>query len=384
MYFTLILAGITSLQLSCSQLDKMEGSSSEKKLEERRWLIKRLWVRNTLGNDNFVGPHPLNRAQPILTQSLVIVSNGQDSISAFNRRSGQIEWRRDIDGGSESGAILVGNRVYFGASDSYFYALDAYTGEEKWKFKADSEILAKPTHQSGYLYFLSGNNRIYKLSLDGKFIWSQYHYDTSPISVRGGSQPWVKNGKVYVGLSSGLIVALSDMNGKTIWSKKINKNQKFSDVDSSPIVEGNRLYIASFDGATYCLNVRNGQTIWSIDQGGHSPVILREDKVYFSTNQGKMVAADKMNGKKLWEYQTGLSTQPIYHRGLIIFGEFAGDLIALDAGSGQKQTSYSTGLGIMGLPSITKEGQLYFMSASSNLWAMKIGLEKEAGKWPWE
>ena len=53
----------------------------------------------------------------------------------------------------ESTAAVVDGTVYFGALDSYLYAVDAQTGELEWTFQAGGQIKASPSVQEGVLYF---------------------------------------------------------------------------------------------------------------------------------------------------------------------------------------------------------------------------------------
>ena len=51
--------------------------------------------------------------------------------------------------------------VYFGSFDSNLYAVDAETGEEKWRFETGDRVLSSPTIADGAVYFGSDDGHLY-------------------------------------------------------------------------------------------------------------------------------------------------------------------------------------------------------------------------------
>ena len=77
--------------------------------------LSRQWSRSTLEKPHFKYRY-LNRMAPLLTESLVIQGNGVDGIRAYNRKSGHLVWGLNLQDGVEGGAVLDGNRLYFGST----------------------------------------------------------------------------------------------------------------------------------------------------------------------------------------------------------------------------------------------------------------------------
>ena len=105
--------------------------------------LQRQWSRSTLKKSHLGFRHG-NRMSPVLTNELVIQGNAVDGIKAFKRDSGVEVWSFTVQNGVEGGAVLDGDRLYFGAGDGYFYCLDAINGHVLWKFLLNSESLAQP------------------------------------------------------------------------------------------------------------------------------------------------------------------------------------------------------------------------------------------------
>jgi outer membrane protein assembly factor BamB len=51
--------------------------------------------------------------------------------------------------------------VYFGSGDGRLYALDARTGQEKWRFKTDGGVNSSPAVAGGVVYFGSTDGYLY-------------------------------------------------------------------------------------------------------------------------------------------------------------------------------------------------------------------------------
>jgi len=54
--------------------------------------------------------------------------------------------------GFGSSPAVAGGVVYVGSLDNWLYALDAETGQEKWRFKTDGEVYSSPAVAGGMVY----------------------------------------------------------------------------------------------------------------------------------------------------------------------------------------------------------------------------------------
>jgi len=368
------------LLASCSQLQNKEVS--------REFNFKKKWARSTLQTD-YLGYKRLHRMPPLVTKDLVIVSNAVDGMVAYDRKRAYKVWTFKVKGGVEAGAELVGDNLFFGASDGHFYSLNVLNGKINWSFPIRSEGLSKPLVNQGVVYFIAGNNVAYALnSSNGQKIWLYNRLDSTNLSIRGGSQPAAYGNKIILGFSDGFVVALNINTGQMAWEKPLNSNKRFRDVDSSPTVENDRIYVASFDDSLYCLNVKDGSEIWKVNEGGFYAITLFEDSLFYSTSTGKLLALDKKSGKELWsrELKHGMGTKPTVHKGLLIIGETEGSLKALDTKTGDLIGEYKSGAGISS-EVVIKDfndgfGNVYFLTKQANLFVLDMGWRnKENWKW---
>ena len=359
----------------------------KKRVTSRHFVIEKKWVRDTVVGEpvSFFSYH---RMEPIVTSDVIYQGNAVDGISAYKRKSGHLIWRLDITYGVEGGAELVGDTLYFGANDGYFYSVDAPSGRVQWTFPTKFESLGRPFVHKGIVYFLSGNNTVYALDRKtGRQKWLYARPNVGGLTIRAGSRPLVYGESVYVGFTDGAFIALNAKSGQLKWERQLNKNKRFRDIDAFPVRDGDLLYISSYDGHLFCIDSRNGQTIWKVDEGGYTAVTLEGSRLFYSTSNSFVIALDKRSGKELWriKLKKGVASQPKFFRGLIVFGVSRGELRAVDASNGHDVGRYAPGRGVTGTPYLDKEtGEVYFISADANLFALKMGWKKIVNTWPWE
>lgn len=367
LFFIFGLSGCSSLS------EKMDSWNSG---EHRVFETRGLWVKRTTEQDN-LGFRKINRMKPLLFKNLVIQANGLDGIVAYSQEAGAEVWRQKIANGAEASAAIVNDRLFIGANDGQFYAIDANTGKNLWTFPTRIETLSEPLLHEGVLYILTGNNTLYALdAVSGKQLWLYSRQDPSSISIRGGSKPAIRNGTVYVGFSDGSIVALLASNGALKWEKQLSKNKKFKDLDSDPLIEGDYLYVMGYDDQTYCLRAGTGDLVWKSEFGGYGSILLAGDRLYFAATNGQFVALNKETGTRVWSHATkeGIATSASLYKGLIIFGESQGSLKVLDAASGKLVSSFDPGRGILSAPLVDeKNSRVFFISNEANLYSLKIG-----------
>ena len=89
------------------------------------------------------------------------------------RQSKQYQgWNVRVGGSISVIPLVHEGAVYFGSCDKNFYALDAETGREKWRFTTNDVILGgKPGLGEGVLYFGSFDHHLYAVDLEGREQW---------------------------------------------------------------------------------------------------------------------------------------------------------------------------------------------------------------------
>lgn len=376
--------GCISGLAGCSSLREANNRNREFKIESS-------WTRQTTQSP-YIGFRRMNRMTPIVTDQMVIQANAIDGIIAYRRGDGTELWRRKLVNGVEGGAQLVGDRLYFGASDGEFYALSVMDGRTIWTAPVRAETLAPPTIENGVVYFESGADVVYALDAStGKQIWLYNRQVTGNLSIRASTRPVVAGENLLVGFSDGFLVALRKRDGGLVWERKLGKSLRFRDVDATPVVDGSDIFVASFDAALYSLNAESGEVNWSLDDGAYVPVTLGtgrfSDRLFYSTATGKILAVEKKTGRvfSTLKINKGIPTQATLFKGFIVYGESEGGLVVADPENGQTVGRFDPGYGVVSRPAVIgSTGEAYFLSNGANLYALKMGYQRGTDLMPWQ
>jgi len=93
-----------------------------------------------------------------------------------------------------SSPVVAGGAVFFGSGDGHLYALDAASGELRWKFKTGDVVHASPAYAAGTLYFGSWDSYFYAVdAVTGKEKWRFHGGEDALIHNQVGFQsspPW--------------------------------------------------------------------------------------------------------------------------------------------------------------------------------------------------
>lgn len=215
------------------------------------------------------------------------------------------------------------------------------------------------------VYLLKNNGALYAISrLDGRVSWRR------KLGTLAAASPACSHGVVYVvllerrrGSKAGRVVAVSARSGRTRWSRKLP-----SRAEGSPLLDRNRLFIGTEDGTVYALRARDGRIRWKTKASGavKGAIALDSGKLYFGDYGGKLHAVRRRDGKKLWKVSTGGSgplglgdgnfySTPAVRFGRVYIGNTNGDMYSFSSADGKLAWRKHTGDYIYASPAV---GQL--------------------------
>jgi outer membrane protein assembly factor BamB len=210
-----------------------------------------------------------------------------------------------------SSPVVVQNTVYFGSGDGNLYAIDAGSGEAKWKFKTGDVVHASPAYSEGLIYFGSWDSYFYAIdAVSGKERW-RFHGGEDPVvhnQVGFQSSPAVVDGVVYTGCRDSNVYALDGATGKEKW----RFNNEMSWVNTAPAVTKGKVFFATSDSSLHhVVDAASGKSIQKQKGKAYmfsSPAVAG-DVVLIGVLNGTLEARDLNTGELLWDYQVEKSKQ---------------------------------------------------------------------------
>lgn len=252
----------------------------------------------------------------------IFFGSSDGCIYALNAFTGSLKWKFKTNGIIHSSPALYNGTLFIGSWDTYLYAIDAKTGEEKWKFKTNNDtayqvlegIQASPTASDRMVYLGARDGYFYALNANtGALVW-KFSADNSWILTTAA----IKDNAIYFGTSDTyLLYVLDTKTGKTKYSFKA-KGYLYS----SPAISGNTAYFGDFTGELFALNLNSkGKTFDA-----------------FSTNSRKVSAGKILNKKGYLDfpYKAGKEDLSLYATNVKVMNQFytLGSIVSSPAISG--------------------------------------------------
>src|SRR6202042_1955358 len=125
------------------------------------------------------------------------------------------------------------------------------------------------------------------------------------------TRPYLVNGTIYVGNTSGHVYALNASTGAFRW--RYPRGSAIGAVYSRPGVADHMVYVGSDNGLIYAIRARDGAAVWSsrCDENGDavrsSPVFV-DGVIYASTRGGSVCALKADDGSRFWDRPVLLGT----------------------------------------------------------------------------
>jgi outer membrane protein assembly factor BamB len=246
-------------------------------------------VSLTTGKEVWRGPDPEQGAGVAVDGDLAYILGKGGFLFALDAATGRERWKADFgtnlapcasQPAVKDGVIYltgIGKAIAGDAAKPagyYLFALDAKTGQERWRYRADAPYvhpgvcLNQPVLTADTV-FATGDNYLYAVArATGRNRWPPVEVRRSVEGRKRGVnvQGLVDAGAVLVGITTGYLIAFSKDTGRTTW--EIPGQYR----DSWPAVAGNVLYFQGSPntkpapdagGTLHALDLETRQILWS-------------------------------------------------------------------------------------------------------------------------
>jgi polyvinyl alcohol dehydrogenase (cytochrome) len=313
-------------------------------------------------------------SSPAVTATTVFVGDDQGSVHALNRMDGKKIWSKLVDMHAE--AHLWSSPIY--VPDADMVLVGVASGEEAiagpWTFRGSVVALDAKTGEQRWKFFTTAADAA---SGPGAAVWATPVVDVKRKLV------FVGTGNAYSGATGPLVdsmLALDLMSGERMWSHQFTSDDVFSitgalggvdyDLGASPNLfqaGGKDLLGIGIKSGDYVALARDtGEVAWmthlttgSVQGGFIASAAVAEDKVFGASNlfpqaTTTVAALDAASGKALWMHELGGNAfgSVVYANGVAYLGLDNGDLYAFDAKSGNQLLKLTAPDAIAGGPNV--------------------------------
>lgn len=261
-----------------------------------------------------------------------------------------LEWKHQTSGLIYATPLIFDGKVYIGSTDSVFYAIEASSGKEKWRYHSGNTIQSSAAFQNNLIYFESGN-RLFALNARGKLKWvsdlceGEAKIQLDPWDFHHSS-PYIHEEVVYIGTEKGSLLGFDTMSGE-----QVLRCQTISEypIRTTPVVSGGLVIYGDWNGVLYANDISTGTLAWKYDtkQEGTYPwpnsiltrLAVAGESVYFAGKSNRLYSLDVQTGRKNWYYSSPtdqwLIGGPVVKDGVVYLGSSDQKLFhAIDANSG--------------------------------------------------
>lgn len=132
------------------------------------------------------------RTRPAILADRVYAPLEDGRVLALSIESGATLWQRKL-GDRAAEALAIGDRVYVGSRDNFFYCLLAKNGRIDWRWRAGADVLGAPVADDERVYFVALDNVVRALDRNsGVLRWSK------PLATRPGGGPQIAGDALLV------------------------------------------------------------------------------------------------------------------------------------------------------------------------------------------
>lgn len=246
----------------------------------------------------------------------VFVGSTDGALYCFSADNGTVLWKYETGKAVMGCPVIteIGDRqaVLFGGSDGSFRALNTVNGKEIWVFNGlNGYVVTRPCIYNSKVYFGAWDCHFYALNLnDGSLVWKWSNGHPSDKFSPAAVWPVASDGKIFIVAPDRVFTCLDAENGSVIYRTKqhmVRENIGISD-------DGNTVYSRCMRDSVQAMSALSSTpvTVWkrSADYGyDHNPsmMVYNNGILVFGTKNGLLHGVDAADGTVLWRHKIGNS-----------------------------------------------------------------------------
>jgi outer membrane protein assembly factor BamB len=319
-----------------------------------------------------------------------------------------VAWKFQTGKEVTSAPTVAEGVVYCGSTNGSFFALDAETGQLRWKFSALYPISGKAAVSSELVCIGSGNT-LY--GLDKKSGLEKWHYTAKgyrpifslDLTDYHRSSPVIADGVVYYGDDWGNLNGVDLATGEPVFQFTTESGRP---IRSTPVVRDNVVYFGDWEGEVYAVSLVDRKLRWTYRLENVRPYygaivsefVIQDGVLYFGSQHEIFSPLDITNGNPVWKFadanKTYLPSTPLIYEGKVVIGSTVFTNAVLCLSKGEIVWSYKADgifftkpildgqVIIINSTNFGKTGYLYFLDFRTGTLINKLTIEKASPSAP--
>ncbi len=224
-----------------------------------------------------------------------------------------IKWNFTAGGKIYSSPVVRNDTLFIGSADSFFYALDAATGDKLWQYNTNNQILSTAALYGNRVIIESGNI-LYGLDMGGNLLWTDTLYNGAVINQHEEwdcfrSSPEIVNGIAYIGSEKGLVIGVDAITGARVFEAQTSEAN--ATIETTPAIYNSKIYVGDYLGVFSVFDLNTGDLVWSHDTKEDnvsnyysilSKPLIYNDTLYFAGRTCLLYAMNPETGEVYWTY----------------------------------------------------------------------------------
>ena len=252
---------------------------------------------------------------PIIANNSIYTMDVEANVTALDLETGRTIWRVNVadkeeeNRSSGGGLAVASGKLFVTTGFGHVMALSLKSGELLWRRALNGPVRSPPTVFKGRIFAVTISNTLYALNeSNGKTIWTHIGI-AETAGLLGGAAPAAEGSVIVGAFSSGEVFAFRHENGRIIWSdvltaiRQSSPLSKLAHIRGRPVIDNGRVIVTSNSGRTVSINLRTGDRIWEKKVGsGNSPWVAGQF-IFLLSSFGELICLEKGTGGVRWVSQ---------------------------------------------------------------------------------
>lgn len=249
---------------------------------------------------------------PAVNGKKVVFGSCDNNIYCLSTK-GKLQWKVETSQAVMGCPVISGDTAFIGCSDGTFRAMSLKNhGKAIWTYNdLKYYCVSQPCMYDGKIYFGAWDCNFYALNRkDGTLAWKWTNGSTNNKYSPAAVWPVISQDKVFITAPDRYWTCLNAQTGEVIWRTNAHKVRETVGISE----DGNTVFSRCMWDSILALDVKANEpkVLWNTNGGydyDHNPSMLieRDGVVIFGTKNGVLFGVDAKTGEVIWRHKIGNS-----------------------------------------------------------------------------